>query len=56
LNWLKTELPDYWGQREKIVHILDYLTTLGKVSTMVHWQKDAEASGLLAGTVRNDHV
>ncbi|MGH7492161.1 MAG: DNA methylase [bacterium] len=56
LNWLKTELSDYWGQREKIVHILDYLTTLGKVSTMAHWQKDAEASGLLTGTVRNDHV
>src|SRR5687767_2452471 len=23
LNWLKTELADYWGARERIVHILD---------------------------------
>ena len=57
LNWLRTELPhDYWPSREKIIHILDYLAALGRVSGMTHWEKDAEAARLLAGAVRNDHV
>jgi adenine-specific DNA methylase len=56
LNWLKTELPDYWGQREKIIYLLDYLAALRRVSDLNHWQKDAEAANLLAGAVRNDHV
>jgi adenine-specific DNA methylase len=56
LNWLKTELPDYWNQREKIIHLLDYLAALRGVSDLNHWQKDAEAANLLAGAVRNDHV
>jgi hypothetical protein len=56
LNWLRTELPDYWPSREKIIHILDYLAALGKVSGMTHWEKDAEAARLLSGAVRNDHV
>jgi len=56
LNWLKTELPDYWGKREKIIHILDYLAALRHDSRLSHWEKDAEAAGLLAGAVRNDHI
>ncbi len=56
LNWLKSEVPDYWAGREKIIHILDYLAALGRISGLDHWQKDAEAAGLLAGAVRNDHV
>ena len=56
LNWLRTELPDYWQMREKIIHLLDFLSILGNVSEMTHWQKDAEAAGLLAGAVRNDHI
>jgi adenine-specific DNA methylase len=56
LNWLKTELPDYWAQRERIIALLDYLAGLGRVSTMPAWQHDGRAAGLLAGAVRNDHV
>ncbi|MFQ5614396.1 MAG: hypothetical protein ACE5H9_19920 [Anaerolineae bacterium] len=56
LNWLKTELPDYWNQRERIIHILDYLASQARVSSMAHWRKDSQAAELLAGTVRNDHV
>lgn len=56
LNWLRTEIPDYWGSREKIVRILEYVNSLGRVSYMNHWCKDAEAAALLAGAVRNDHV
>ena len=56
LNWLKTELPDYWNQRERIIHLLDYLASLARVSSLAPWRKDGQAAELLAGTVRNDHV
>ena len=56
LNWLKTELSDYWGSREKIIQILDFIVSLGHVSSMNQWRKDTEAAELLVGAVRNDHV
>lgn len=56
LNWLKTELPEYWNSRDKIIHILDFLATLDKVAGLDHWAKDSEAARLLAGAVRNHHV
>jgi len=42
--------------REKIIHLLDFLSVLGNVFGLSHWIKDAEAAKLLAGAVRNDHV
>ena len=56
LYWLRTELSDYWTIRGKIINLLDYIASLGRVTGMGHWRKDAEAAGLLAGTVRNDHI
>jgi len=56
LNWLKTELPDYWTQRQRIIALLDYLAGLGRVSTMPQWARDGRAAELLAGAVRNDHI
>lgn len=56
LNWLRTELRDYWTIREKIINLLDYISSLGRISVMSHWRKDAEAAELLSGSVRNDHV
>ncbi len=57
MDYLHTELREaYWSNREKITGILEYLTALGHSSTMEHWHKDAHASSLLAGAVRNDHV
>ena len=56
LNYLHTELPDYWGLREKIIHLLDYFAFFRRVGHMTHWHRDAEMSELLAGLVRNDHV
>jgi len=52
LNWLKTELSDYWSLRDKIVH----LGRIGRITGMNHWHKDSESARLLAGAVRNDHV
>jgi adenine-specific DNA methylase len=58
LTWLKDRdnVPDYWGSRERIVKILNYLASLSHVSTVPHWHADARAAGLLAGAVHNDHV
>lgn len=28
LNWLRSELPDYWAGREKIPHVLESLSSL----------------------------
>ena len=56
LNYLKTELPDYWNQRTKIIDILEFVSHLRNVGAMEHWRKDAEAATLLAGAVRHDHV
>lgn len=56
LNWLRTELPDYWNSRERIIEVLDSLARLDRVTGMDHWEKDSESARLLAGAVRNDHV
>ena len=52
LTWLRTELPDYWSQREALMGVLRYLATM----EISHWQSDAHAAGLVAGAVENDHV
>ena len=52
LTWLRTELPNYWPHREALAAVLRYLTAL----EMDHWQQDAAAARLVAGTVENDHV
>ena len=56
LNWLKTELPDYWAARESLIEMLDCLGRLDRIAGMDHWKKDSESARLLAGAVRNDHV
>jgi adenine-specific DNA methylase len=53
-NWLRNEVKDYWNQRTTLIEILKYLSTMG--IKIEHWQKDAEAANLLAGSVFNDHV
>ena len=52
LTWLRTELPDYWQQRETLVSVLRYLAGLD----IDHWREDATAARLVAGAVENDHV
>ncbi len=52
LTWLRTELPTYWPHREALAAVLRYLAAL----EMDHWQQDAAAARLVAGTVENDHV
>ncbi|MCF7983260.1 MAG: DUF1156 domain-containing protein [Thiohalocapsa sp.] len=52
LGYLKTEISDYWAQRENLTDMLRFLGNL----PMPHWGVDAEAARLLAGAVANDHV
>ncbi|MBA3732637.1 MAG: hypothetical protein H0W93_09915, partial [Gammaproteobacteria bacterium] len=51
-TWLKTEIADYWAQRENIADLARYLIGL----PMPHWARDVAAARLLAGAVENDHV
>ena len=52
LNWLRTELPDYWPQREALIDVLRYLARI----EIDHWHQDAAAARVVAGAVENDHV
>lgn len=56
LNYLKAERADYWTRREDIINLLDYFATAKNHASLVQWKRDAEASALLAGLVRNDYV
>jgi adenine-specific DNA methylase len=55
-NWLKNELPNYWNQRNIIVEILEFISTLEHIETMPHWQDEAKYARLLAELVKNDGV
>lgn len=55
-NWLRNELPDYWGQRKTIIEILGYIATLANVDHMSHWEQESYYARLLAELVRNDGV
>lgn len=53
-NWLKNELPDYWGQRKQIIHILDYMML--RCTDIPHWEKDIKSVRVLRGYLENDTV
>lgn len=55
INWLKTELPNYWDVRLKAIVLLDFFAKLDSVSGMEHWKDDCDSARLLAGALRNDH-
>jgi putative DNA methylase len=44
----------YWGRREGMVRLLDWLAALGNSEDTADWAKDSEASRILAGRLRND--
>jgi len=54
LNWLKSELDDYWGVRKIIMEILDYLVKTKNYNHMPHWEADAESAAILKGLIFND--
>jgi hypothetical protein len=44
----------YWGRREGMVRLLDWLAALGNSEDTADWAKDSEAARILAGRLRND--
>ena len=44
----------YWGRRESMVRLLDWLATLGNSQDTADWARDSEAARILAGRLRND--
>lgn len=55
LRYLKDEVANYWGERQRLIAVLDWLAELGRAEGMVHWLEDSEAARLLAGRLRGDH-
>lgn len=53
-NWLLNELPDYWGNRQLILHILNYIEF--NAEPIPHWEKDIKALKLLKGFLENDSI
>ncbi|WP_020565135.1 anti-phage-associated DUF1156 domain-containing protein [Methylosarcina fibrata] len=53
VNYLRTEISDFWGNRKKIIEILRYLNRLAHIDHMPHWEVDAEAAQTLAGAIEN---
>ena len=51
-TWLRTEVEDYWQQREALAPVLRYLAAID----IHHWHEDAAAARIVAGAVENDHV
>jgi adenine-specific DNA methylase len=51
-QWLINELPDYWGNRQRIIKILGYFRIT--CSHLEYWKEDVFAVELLAGYLQND--
>jgi hypothetical protein len=56
VNWLRTELADFWNLRTRLIELLDYLARLKIAHPMAHWERDGSAAELLAGALRAAHV
>jgi hypothetical protein len=46
----------YWGKREGLILLLDWLAALGNGAGMGEWVADSEAARILAGRLRNDQA
>lgn len=55
-NWLKNEVPNYWGQRTAIIEILAFLSTLEHIENMAHWREEAGYARLLGELLKQDGV
>ncbi len=53
ITWLTSEVTNYAANRGRVIEILEFLAGLRLNASMLHWHKDAQAAGLLAGALRN---
>lgn len=56
LNWLKTEVNDYWNNRNMLVEILNYLSKVEIIDSMEHWKECAHEAFILKNLVENDSI
>ncbi|AZI45269.1 DUF1156 domain-containing protein (plasmid) [Deinococcus psychrotolerans] len=56
-NWLRHELgSSYWADRARVMGLLTYLESMGRIEGAAHWQEDAHSASLLRGVLENDRV
>uniref|UniRef100_UPI0021498F7B hypothetical protein n=2 Tax=unclassified Endozoicomonas TaxID=2644528 RepID=UPI0021498F7B len=53
VNYLKTELKNFWNERKKLIEVLRYLSRMEHIDHLEHWEADAEAAKALAGALEN---
>ena len=56
LNWLKTEVNDYWNNRNMLVEILSYLSKVEVIDSMEHWRECSHEAYILKNLVENDSI
>lgn len=55
-TYLRTEVPGYWDSRERIMGLLEYLSTLSAFTNMKHWHQEAMAARVIRELVSTDGV
>lgn len=53
-NYLYAELPDYWGARQRLITLLEFV--LAKTEELEQWDRDRAAGELLRGALVGDGV
>jgi putative DNA methylase len=54
INYLRTKVSDFWGNRKKIIEILRYLNRLAPIDHMPHsGRADVESAQTLDGAIEN---
>ncbi|MDM0839861.1 anti-phage-associated DUF1156 domain-containing protein [Clostridium perfringens] len=56
LNWIKTQVNDYWNNRGMLVEILNYLSKIERIDSMKHWKEYAHEAYILKNLVENDSI
>jgi len=54
LSWLKSERPDYWGERKIIMTLLQYFIKFGSYEHMPHWAEASRSAERLLNVISND--
>lgn len=54
--YLKRGLANFWGERERAIHLLTFFAKFKGISDMPEWQKDSDQAELLIGALRNANI
>ncbi len=53
---LKNNLPDYWGSRDMLKQLLEFLKDTKGIANMPHWEESAKMAEHIFVLVDNDHI